>query len=57
MIQPLPRFLSVYPSPVIIKGTIGERELATQAILFNIESMCYTLVSILADLVLSSRNS
>ncbi|CAH8663644.1 unnamed protein product [Schistosoma margrebowiei] len=28
----------------IVSGTLGERELATQTILFNIESMCFTLL-------------
>ncbi|KAF8567073.1 hypothetical protein P879_07362, partial [Paragonimus westermani] len=28
----------------IVAGTLGEKELATQAILFNIETMCFTLL-------------
>ncbi|KAA0193747.1 Multidrug and toxin extrusion protein [Fasciolopsis buskii] len=35
---------TVFEIGSIVAGTIGERELATQAILFNIESMCYTLL-------------
>nr|CAH8874158.1 unnamed protein product [Trichobilharzia regenti] len=35
---------SIFEIGSIISGTLGERELATQTILFNIESICYTLL-------------
>uniref|UniRef100_A0A5K4F1E1 Multidrug and toxin extrusion protein n=1 Tax=Schistosoma mansoni TaxID=6183 RepID=A0A5K4F1E1_SCHMA len=34
----------VFEMGSIVSGTLGERELATQTILFNIESMCFTLL-------------
>ncbi|CAH8656111.1 unnamed protein product [Heterobilharzia americana] len=35
---------SIFEVGSIVSGTLGERELATQTILFNIESICYTLL-------------
>ncbi|CAL8080939.1 unnamed protein product [Calicophoron daubneyi] len=35
---------TIFEIGTIVAGTIGEKELATQAILFNIESICYTLL-------------
>ncbi|TNN13146.1 Multidrug and toxin extrusion protein isoform 2 [Schistosoma japonicum] len=35
---------SIFEVGSIISGTLGERELATQTILFNIESICFTLL-------------
>ncbi|OON20309.1 MATE efflux family protein [Opisthorchis viverrini] len=35
---------SIFEMGSIVAGTIGEKELATQAILFNVESMCFTLL-------------
>ncbi|VDP54367.1 unnamed protein product [Schistosoma mattheei] len=40
----LPYILMLQQSGLTWKGTLGERELATQTILFNIESMCFTLL-------------
>ncbi|TGZ64148.1 hypothetical protein CRM22_006525 [Opisthorchis felineus] len=46
---------SIFEMGSIVAGTIGEKELATQAILFNVESMCFTLLPLGFGVAVSIR--